>query len=522
MKTRILPFLLLTTLLLSACAAPSVMALPLAGGPLETQPPQESSVPSGPDSASLETALASCDGFAFPQNDGVRYWLDTADGLKLHGWMISGDPTYYETFYTANLETAEFSDGSLRVVQLLDAHGFPLQSVRELRFAFAEDGVTMSADVDESKLAGGAGDNILDGEYRFVPWDRPHTPPAVLTAREPFGELIFPANGYASLSNGAVLFWLESSDGLKLHWHPAGQTSDRVYTLNPEKSSRHGDWISSVELLDGEGKPVPGLRTLSFFFRENSVLMSVTMDPNLSGDAESVLPGGRFLFTPYTGSYYISQFLDGKQPEVSAYDGYTCMRGDEVLFWLESSGARLNLTLHCFFENGTARYERVWHIDSEKAFFRGNELIVEDLFDREENSVWQDGYSALSFRFGEGMVLMHVVQAAKPPAGAEDLIPTGDYLFTRSGSSASGTAKDVPVFDSDELVLAARDYYERHNGFRPPEGEASYQGDGLWLIHLYEIVTLEGTGHTATSAWYTVNEHGVGVDFFDEPVDFSR
>ena len=266
---------------------------------------------------------------------------------------------------------------------------------------------------------------------------------------------------------------------------------------------------------------MPGLRALSFFFRENSVLMSVTMDPDILEDAGYILPGGRYLFTPYTGSY-IPPHTDGKQPEVSAYDGYTCMQGGNVLFWLESSGARLNLTLHCFFENGTERYERVWHIDSEKAFFRGNELTVEDLFDRDGNSVWQDGYSALSFRFAEGMVLMHVVQAAEPPADAVDLIPTGDYLFTRSGGSQSQTAGDGSEFDSDELILAAQDYYERHKGYRPPEGEAGYQGDGLWLIHLYEIVELDGMSHTATSSWYTVDDRGIGTDFFGNPVDFSR
>ena len=431
MKTRILVLTLLTALLLGACAAPAANALPPARSTPETQTPQASAAPAM-SAGSLEDVLAACDGYACVQNDGVKYWLDTKEGLKLHCWMISGDPDYYEKVYTADLQNAEFSKGVLRLAQLLDGYGFPLRGLKELRFAFSADAVTMTADVDETKLAGGAGDNLLNGEYRFTPWEGPHTPPVRYVAREPFGELILPANGYASLDNGVIRFWLDTADGLKLHHWYLDETPayvDRVYTVSPDKAGRHGDWITASELLDEQGKAIPGLRALSLLFREGSVLMSVTMDPALSEGAEDVLPGGQFLFSSYSGSY-IPPVLDGKQPEVSAYDGYTCTQGDEILFWLESTGARLNLTLHCFFSDGALRYERVYHIDSERAFFRGQELIVQDLFDMEENSVWKDRYGAMSFRFGKDKVLMHVEQANQVPEGTEDLIGSGDYVFS--------------------------------------------------------------------------------------------
>ena len=421
MKMRTLALLLLTALVLTICVSPAASALSAPASPAPTA-----------GASKLDKWLSACDGYAFPQEGGVKYWLDTKDGLKLHCWMISGDPAWYEVVYTAELKKAEFADGVLRVRELTDRFGFPLRALRELRFAFGKDKVTMTADVDEKLLAGGAGDNLLGGEYVFVPWEGSHPAPEPLTAKEPFGELILPANGYASLTGGVIRFWLDTADGLKLHFwreNDVPAIEDLVYTVDAEKAGRHGDWITASRLLDKDGNALPGLRTVSFLFRKDSVLMSLTMDPG----ADETLPRGQFLFTPYPGSY-IPPTLGGELPVVSAYDGYTCMQDGEVLFWLESQGARLNLTLHCFFSDGSARYERVYHIDAEKAHFVGNELIVQDLFDREENSVWRDRYSAMRFSFGEGQVLMRVEQAEKIPAGTEDLMEAGEYLFTPSGA----------------------------------------------------------------------------------------
>ena len=80
------------------------------------------------------------------------------------------------------------------------------------------------------------------------------------------------------------------------------------------------------------------------------------------------------------------------------------------------------------------------------------------------------------------------------------------------------------AFNTDELARAAAEYYKRQTGFRPPEAEVFANADGTFTIHLYEILD-DGNGlsHTATSAWYTVDEFGVGYDdIFDTPVDFSK
>ena len=59
----------------------------------------------------------------------------------------------------------------------------------------------------------------------------------------------------------------------------------------------------------------------------------------------------------------------------------------------------------------------------------------------------------------------------------------------------------------------AQMHYKRTSGFYPPEADAQDNGDGTYTLHLCEIVPNgDGTNHTATSAWYTVNAAGVGVD----------
>lgn len=48
-------------------------------------------------------------------------------------------------------------------------------------------------------------------------------------------------------------------------------------------------------------------------------------------------------------------------------------------------------------------------------------------------------------------------------------------------------------------------------------------GDGTYTVHLYEIVNDgDNAWHTATSAWYTVDAAGVGIDdIFGTAVDLA-
>ena len=74
---------------------------------------------------------------------------------------------------------------------------------------------------------------------------------------------------------------------------------------------------------------------------------------------------------------------------------------------------------------------------------------------------------------------------------------------------------------AEELGRMAQMHYKRLSGFYPPVADVEDKGDGTFSIHLYEIVN-DGNNatHTATSAWYTVDASGLGVDdIFGTAVD---
>lgn len=68
-------------------------------------------------------------------------------------------------------------------------------------------------------------------------------------------------------------------------------------------------------------------------------------------------------------------------------------------------------------------------------------------------------------------------------------------------------------YQSVELAAMARAYYLKENNYLAPEVECLKNDDGTTTLHLYEIVKDDDeSSHTATSAWYTVDEYGKGED----------
>lgn len=69
------------------------------------------------------------------------------------------------------------------------------------------------------------------------------------------------------------------------------------------------------------------------------------------------------------------------------------------------------------------------------------------------------------------------------------------------------------VYTSDELCRLAQNYYYKMNDFYPPNADAKDNGDGTFTICLYELICdEEGTPHTSTCGWYTVDVCGMGTD----------
>ena len=66
---------------------------------------------------------------------------------------------------------------------------------------------------------------------------------------------------------------------------------------------------------------------------------------------------------------------------------------------------------------------------------------------------------------------------------------------------------------TEQLAEMAKVYYSMHNDYLPEYADCEKTDDGKYQIHLYDIITLdENESHTATSAWYTVDEDGKGTD----------
>ena len=89
-----------------------------------------------------------------------------------------------------------------------------------------------------------------------------------------------------------------------------------------------------------------------------------------------------------------------------------------------------------------------------------------------------------------------------------------DYtLFLQTFNDTNDTVSNtVNAFSPDVLPAIALDYYERHYGRAPSYAEIERMEDGMYMIHLYDIVEDDAGGHTVTCAWYEVNEAGVGMD----------
>ena len=114
-------------------------------------------------------------GYLYCQEDGMpKYWLDFTgtmeENLILHCYFRSSDPTFYESWYVLDLASAEATDQGVHIRQVRDQYGLDHSDwFRELTLQFYLDGVVMTVERDETTLAGGTEDNILDGTYVMLP-----------------------------------------------------------------------------------------------------------------------------------------------------------------------------------------------------------------------------------------------------------------------------------------------------------------------------------------------------------------
>ncbi len=197
------------------------------------------------------------------------------------------------------------------------------------------------------------------------------------------------------------------------------------------------------------------------------------------------------------------------------YDGYAYyLDNGDVKYRLDTKNG---FKMHCFFQYDSPEYvEEVYAIDLQKT-----EDYVSTAIKITDGSGMDitDNFKSMTFTEADGELRMEVERDESTLAGGESSsIMSGIYSFmppkdgTSSGSSGSSKYGET-MYTTDELGRLAQSYYKRHNGYCPPEVAVTDNGNYTFTIQLYETKDNgDGTYHTATSAWYTVDQLGRGTN----------
>jgi len=223
---------------------------------------------------------------------------------------------------------------------------------------------------------------------------------------------------------------------------------------------------------------------------------------------------------------------DSKGNAYAKYDGYAyCLDNGDVKYRLATKDG---FSMHCFFQSDSPEYtEVVYKMDLDSAVRTGDTLTIKKIRDENGNDI-SDKYKKLTYTFGDGKVIMKVeCDESKLAGGGGDNILSGKYVFTapaekspkKKASDAGADSSDARTkYTAAELGKLAQKYYKKKNDFYPPQADVTKNSDGTFTIHLYEKVDNgDGTYHTATSAWYRVNEYGAGKnEITNEKVDITE
>ena len=241
-----------------------------------------------------QTSSRFADAYLYCLADGMpKYWLDLSglmsDDAVLHCWFRSSDPTFYETWYTLDLDTADYSDGVVDIHEVTDAYGFDHSDwFRTLRFWREGDELVLEVERDERTLAGGAEDNVLTGRYRM----------------EPAGASCI----YQYRENGLRLkYWLDT-DGrdLLLHALFRGEGPDyyeSVFTLDLSSAESAGEKaLAFHKVYDGMGLDVSNrFKSLRLVAADGGLTLEVVRDERtMAGGTENNIFTGSYDFRPKT------------------------------------------------------------------------------------------------------------------------------------------------------------------------------------------------------------------------------
>ena len=240
------------------------------------------------------------------------------------------------------------------------------------------------------------------------------------------------------------------------------------------------------------------------------------MSSKSTGSGQSVFSASSQTESQVSSQPETSQARESSQGETptdvdfSKYDGFAYYQEDGTLkYALKLDNG---FQMRCNFVSGDPEpYEEIYTMDLSTAELSGNTIAIRTIRDGQGLDI-SDRFRTLTYTFLSDKVIMIVERDESTLAGgAGDNVLTGTYTFAAAKQEPNAPAEKN--YTPKELCAMAQDYYEKHNDFRPPVADSASNSDGTVTIHLYEIVSNgDGTFHTATSAWYTVDSKGVGTD----------
>lgn len=303
--------------------------------------------------------------------------------------------------------------------------------------------------------------------------------------------------------DGMPKYWLDLTGALSdqpvLHcYFRSGEPSfyESVFVLDFDTALTEENTAYILDVYDAYGNDVSDwFQWLSLEFYTDAVVLDVERDEQtLAGGAEDNILTGIYVMEPAAAEVsYVSYDEDG-----------------EPKYWL-SLAENGDVELHGVFSSGgdPETYEDVYVLDAETARQRSDGGINYSTVTLKGGDVSAWFRSILLQERGSAYVLTVKRDDRTLSGGPEENILTGSYLFEPVVGFAPLT---FGPFEAEELGVLAQRYYFVQNGFFPPEAEVTENEDGSFTVHLYENVDSDGVGHTATSAWYTVDPFGVGVN----------
>jgi hypothetical protein len=291
------------------------------------------------------------------------------------------------------------------------------------------------------------------------------------------------SGAYVYYEDGMPKDWLDFTgsvaDNVVLHcffqtdsWYETFYVLDFVSAV----PASHQDTYRIETVWDARGNDVSNwFKTLSLAIQEDCVKLYVERDDaTLASGPSSTILTGLYEMTPAQVGVVYEAYSDNKL---------------QTWVLLNADYAELH------FADGTE-----WHLKAESSDENTKKVVKISSADNRDVA-FEDG----EISFVQGMILL-TLKGAGTYSGVYTLQPRA-FLQKSAESEA-------------ELERMAQMHYKRISGYYPPEADVEDNGDGTYTVHLYEIVPDgDGTYHTATSAWYTVNAAGVGVDdVFGNPV----